>query len=344
MTSEAGVNRADGALRLAHAYYETKNYERARDVTRVALSQNPNDPDLLALHAATEHALQNYWPAANSAYGALSAAPQHEFAMRVYALALEGLGRNYDAMWMAWRGVVAHPNQASQYRLYAGLLLRSRQQSTALYVIDRALQLEPNSVDALILRGATLHRLGRLVESDASYRQALQLDPGNAEALNDLAVHGLDRNKFGRALRGFLGAGSDPDLADLARRNIGVVLQKVLTGVTVGAGLLSVVLAITAGAHNDGRPTAVARVVVGLLTGALIAVLWWLLRAIPRGVLLSVLRKQRFSAARAIHALVAIAAGAWITVYPGPPAMIAIGGLLAVSALVIIRIGLFIGK
>ncbi|OBG60438.1 MULTISPECIES: tetratricopeptide repeat protein [unclassified Mycobacterium] len=344
MTSDPGV-RADSALQVARAYYATRNYQRTRDVTRAALSQNPNDPDLLALHAAADHALKNHGPAANSAYAALSVAPQHEFAMRVYALALEGLGRNYDAMWMAWRGVVAHPNQAAQYRLYAALLLRSRQMATALYVIDRALQLEPNDVDALNLRGAILHRLGRRSESVASYRQALQLDPGNAEALNDLAIHRLDGNKFGRALRGFLGAaGSDPELADLARRNIGVVLRKVLAGVTVGAGVLSVLLAITAGAYNDGRPTAVARVAVGLLTAAMIAVLWWLVRAIPRGVLLSVLRKQRFSAARAIHALVAIAAGAWVTVYPGPPAMIAVGGLLAVGALVIIRIGLLIGK
>lgn len=332
-------------MQLARAYYATKNYQRARDVTRSALSQNPNDPDLLALNAAAEHALENHWVAASSAYSALSTAPQHEFAMRVYALALYGLGRTYDALWMAWRGVTAHPNQAEQHRVYATLLAASRQFSSALFVVDRALQLESHSVDALILRGYILYRLGRVAESDASYRQALQLDPGNAEALNDLAVHRLDSHKFGRALHGFLvAAGRDPALANLARRNIGVVLRKVLTGVTIGAGLVSVLLAITAGAYNDGRPTAVARVVVGLVTAALIAVLWWLLRAIPRGVLLSVLRKQHFSAVRAIHALVAIAAGAWVTVYPGPPAMIAVGGLLAVIALIIIRIGLFIGK
>ncbi|WP_374022429.1 tetratricopeptide repeat protein [Mycobacterium sp. HNNTM2301] len=344
MTSEPSV-RADSALQLARAYYATKNYQRAQDVTRSALSQNPNDPDLLALNAAAEHALENHWVAAWSAYSALSTAPQHEFAMRVYALALYGLGRTYDALWMAWRGVTAHPNQAEQHRVYATLLAASRQFSSALFVVDRALQLESHSVDALILRGYILYRLGRVAESDAAYRQALQLDPGNAEALNDLAVHRLDSHKFGRALHGFLvAAGRDPALANLARRNIGVVLRKVLTGVTIGAGLVSVLLAITAGAYNDGRPTAVARVVVGLVTAALIAVLWWLLRAIPRGVLLSVLRKQHFSAARAIHALVAIAAGAWVTVYPGPPAMIAVGGLLAVIALIIIRIGLFIGK
>lgn len=332
-------------MQLARAYYATKNYQRARDVTRSALSQNPNDPDLLALNAAAEHALENHWVAAWSAYSALSTAPQHEFAMRVYALALYGLGRTYDALWMAWRGVTAHPNQAEQHRVYATLLAAARQFSSALFVVDRALQLESHSVDALILRGYILYRLGRVAESDAAYRQALQLDPGNAEALNDLAVHRLDSHKFGRALHGFLvAAGRDPALANLARRNIGVVLRKVLTGVTIGAGLVSVLLAITAGAYNDGRPTAVARVVVGLVTAALIAVLWWLLRAIPRGVLLSVLRKQHFSAARAIHALVAIAAGAWVTVYPGPPAMIAVGGLLAVIALIIIRIGLFIGK
>nr|WP_318546573.1 tetratricopeptide repeat protein [Mycobacterium lepraemurium] len=299
----------------------------------------------MASYARAELALGNYLPAARSAYAALSRAPDNEFAMRLYALALYNLGRHQDGLWMAWRAVTTHPNEPASLRLYALLLQNARQLRSALQVIDQALRLDPLSVDALTRRGSILRELGRRTESEDSYRAVLRLDPANAEALTALAVHRLQRFKFGRALQGFLGAaGSDPDYGELSRRNIGVVLRKVLTLVTVGAGVLSVLLASAAGAYESGHSTWALRVLVGLLTLALIAVLHWLLRAIPRQVLASVLRGQPFLAVRVAHAMAAVAAGVWVTVCPWPAGMIAIGGFLAIGALVIIRIGLSIGK
>lgn len=345
MTSESGLGRIDEAIQVADAYIDARKYESAREILSRSLAQNPNDPALLASYARAELALGNYGPAARSAYAALSGAPESEFAMRLYAVSLDGLGRHYDGLWMAWRAVTSHPNQPEPLRLYARLLQKGRQLRSALVVIDQALRLDPQSVDGLIRRGSILHDMGLRDESEASYRAALQLDPANAEALNDLAVHRLGRFKFGRALQGFLGAaGSDPKYGALSRRNIGVVLRKVLTLVTIGAGVLSVLLAVTAGAYDEGHSTAALRVVVGLLTAVLVAVLRWLLRAIPRQVLVAVLREQYFFALRLAHAGVAVLAGTWVTLFPWPAGWIAVGGLLAVSALVIIRIGLFIGK
>jgi hypothetical protein len=42
--------------------------------------------------------------------------------------------------------------------------------------------------------------------------------------------------------------------------------------------------------------------------------------------------------------LVAVAAGAWITVFPGPAAMAAVGGILAISGLIVSQLGLYIGR
>jgi Flp pilus assembly protein TadD len=221
---DSGLDPAQKAIHVADAYFDSRNYERAREVLRRSLAEHPNDPDLLAQHARAEFLLDNYPAAAWGAYAALSAAPHDEMAMRIYALSLDGLGRAYDAMWMAWRTVTTHPNSLLAHRLYARLLQKSRQFPSALLAVDEALRLGPTDVDTLILRGSILHDLGRMGESDASYRQALTLDPGNAEALNNLGVNRLRRGSFGPALRGFLGAaGIDPTLGDLARRNIGVV-------------------------------------------------------------------------------------------------------------------------
>jgi Flp pilus assembly protein TadD len=345
MTSDPGLGRIDEVISVADAYIDAGKYESAREVLSRSLTHHPNDPSLLAHHARAELALGNYWHAARSAHAALSGAPEDEFAMRMYALSLYNLERHHDALWLAFRTVKAHPNKPEPLRLYALLLQKMWQLRSALVVVDQALRLDPQSVVAHIRRGSILYDLKRGEESDASYRAALQLDPANAEALNDLAVHRLERNKLGRALRGFLGAaGSDPAYGKLARRNIGVVLRKVFTGVTIGAGLLGVLLGFAAGAYGEGHSTVALRVVVGLLTAALIAVLRWSLRAIPRQILISVLRDQHFVTLRIAHAVIAVAAGAWVTIVPRPEAMVAVGGLLAVSALVIIRIGLIIGK
>jgi Flp pilus assembly protein TadD len=342
---DSDIDPADEAKRIAQAYVGTGNYERAREILSRALSQNPSDPDLLAQYASAEYMLGNYPSAARSAYAALSAAPQHEFAMRIYALSLDDLGRAYDAMWMAWQTVIAHPNEPLAHRLYARLLQRSRQSSSALLAVDEALRLDPTDVDALVLRGSILHDLGRIGESDAAYRQALTLDPANAEALNNLGVNRLRSGRFAPALRGFLGAaGIDPTLGDLARRNIGVVLRRVLRLVTIVAGILGLVVASVAGLHGEGHPTGTLRVTAGLVTATLIAVLGRLYRTIPREVLASVLREQGFVALRLVHALVAVAAGAWITIFPGPVAMVGVGAMLAISALILIRVGLFVGR
>ncbi|WP_156689014.1 tetratricopeptide repeat protein [Mycobacterium sp. Marseille-P9652] len=345
MTSGLGVDQGDDVLRLASAYFDSKNYERARDVIRRGLAQHPNDPALLARHAQAEIALGNYQAAAHSAYAALGASPQDEFAMRLYAWSLAGLGRSKDALWMAWRGVLAHPNEPLQHLTYARLLHAGRHQQFALQEIDQALRLNPVSVDALVLRGSILHELNRIPESDACYRAALELDPGNAEALNNLAVNRLQRGRLSRALRGFLGAaGSDPALGELARSNIGVVLRKVLMVVTIVAAVLGFLVAFAAVLHGEGRPTGALRGICGVLTAAIAVVLAWIARTIPRNVLASVLRQRYFAAVRLLHAVTAVVAGLWVVVYPGPQPLVAIGVVLAVSGFIVFRLGLFTGK
>jgi tetratricopeptide (TPR) repeat protein len=345
MTSEPGVDQADQAIHIAEAYFETENYERGREVLRRSLSQHPDDPGLLAQHARAEYLLENYDGASRSAYAALSAAPQHELAMRIYALSLDGLGRHGDALWMAWQGVKTHPNEPLQHRVYARLLQKSRQLNSALVVVDEALRLDPTSPDGLVLRGSILHDMGRIAESTDSYRQALALDANHAAALNNMAVNRLQRGKFGHALRGFLGAaGSDPGLGDLVRRNIGAVLAKMLRRLTVVATVLAVLIQFVGFNHYDGHPTVILRTATGVLTAALIVILARLLYAIPRRVLVSVLRERGFVVARLVHALLVITLGAAVTAFGGFAWTVAVSGILTIAGLVLTRVGLTIGR
>lgn len=245
---------------------------------------------------------------------------------------------------MAWQTLLAHPNEPVTHRAYATLLKKARQTPYALYSADQALRLDPANPDGLILRGSILHDLGRFPESDAMYWEALGLDPGNAEALNKLAINRLHRGRLVRALRGFLGAaGSDPAMGPIARRNIGVVLEKVLRWVTVVATFVSVFSFVIVVTRSEGHSTAaVLRVLTGLLIAVLTGVFIWLLRAIPRRVLTSVLREHGLVALRVVHGVLALVVGACATIFAGPDGIIAVFGLLLVGGLVLVRVGLYI--
>ena len=69
MTGGAGLgqsDRVDNAKHIAEAYFETRNYERAREVLRGVLAEHPNDPAALADYARAEYLLDNYPGAASS--------------------------------------------------------------------------------------------------------------------------------------------------------------------------------------------------------------------------------------------------------------------------------------
>jgi tetratricopeptide (TPR) repeat protein len=339
VSQDAGVDH--DATQLAEAYFEVGKYEGARDVLSRALSQHPNDPDLLAQYARAEYLLKNFAAAAHSAYAALSVAPQSELAMRAYALSLEGLGRLPEALSMAWHTVVAHPNSPVTHKLYARLLLRARQGRAALCEVDEALRLDPTNVDALVLRGSILQCMDRIDESDAAFGQALTLEPGNADALHDMSLNRLRHRKYARALRGFLGAaGIDPKLGDLARKNIGLVLAKILKIVTPVAVLLSGLAIFVGSVDCSGHSTVPLRVATGLVTATLIAVLGWMYRSVPRPVLVSVLRDRVFVTARVLHAVLALALGAGVTLAGGPEWTIPAGVFLVFAGLILARVGL----
>jgi hypothetical protein len=79
-----------------------------------------------------------------------------------------------------------------------------------------------------------------------------------------------------------------------------------------------------------------------MCTIGLIGALGWLFRAIPRRILVSVLRDRGFAAARIVHGLLAVCAGVFATAFHGPWTVPA-GILLLISGVILARIGLTVG-
>lgn len=327
MTAGAGPGE------VAEAYLSTRNYQRAAEVLESALAEDPNHDGLLAQYARAQLGLKDYDGAAQAACAALATAPGDQHVMRVYALALNGQGRRQEALQMAWRAATENPHIHSVHYTYASLLLEAGRPRDALDVIDEALRLQPESADSLVLRGDIHRALGSFTAAEDNYEAALRLEPDHASAVHNLAVNRLKWGKLTTSIKGFLGAGRlDPALGELARRNIGVALIRVLRVSTASVILLSIVLIAVTASHENSQSTVVPRVFIALLTLGLVGVIVWLMRSVPRPTLRAVLRERGFLAVRLAFLAFAIIAGMITAVVGATPLTEVFGPLLLFGA------------
>lgn len=327
MTAGAGPGE------VAEAYLSTRNYQRAAEVLESALAEDPNHDGLLAQYARAQLGLKDYDGAAQAAYAALASAPGDQHVMRVYALALNGQGRRGEALQMAWRAATENPHIHSVHYTYASLLLEAGRPRDALDVIDEALRLQPESADSLVLRGDIHRALGSFTAAEDNYEAALRLEPDHASAVHNLAVNRLKWGKLTTSIKGFLGAGRlDPALGELARRNIGVALIRVLRVSTASVILLSIVLIAVTTSHENAQSTVAPRVFIALLTLGLAGVIVWLMRSVPRPTLRAVLRERGFLAVRLAFLAFAIIAGMITAVVGATPLTEVFGPLLLFGA------------
>ena len=332
---------ARGAVELANAYVDARNYVRAMEVLRDALTASPNDAVLLANLARAQVLTKDYASAAGSAHAALAISPEDAFAMRIYTIALDGTGAFHQAMWMAWRTASTHPHDRLAHFVYAELLLRAGRPGDALFVVDEALRIDASRADSQVLRGQILARLGRSDESTAAYEQALALDPSNASAVHNIGVNRLARSKWSAAFRGFLGAARlDPELGNLARENIAIALGRLLRFATLGVVVLGYVLFLSAPSlvdpsHRGPGP----QIVVGVFTAALLGYTVWVLRVVPPRTLRSVLRIRPGLALRLGLVVCALLFGAVVTAGLGQSVSAVAGVLLIFGALLVSFVG-----
>lgn len=337
----SAVGDVDGAVALASAYADAHDHARAEQVLKGALTAAPDSAVLLANLARVYVLTRNYPAATRTAYAALAISPEDAFAMRIYTVALDGSGWLDHALWMAWRTVGTHPHDRLAHFVYAELLLKADKPQDALFVVGEALRLDPAHPDTHVLRGQILSRLGRSDDSTAAYTEALGLDPGNASAVHNIGVNRLARSKWSAALTGFLGAARlDPDLGDLARRNIGVALTRLLRLATVAVVLLACLMFWEAPTLEQGSRSSMGhRIAVGLCTVALFAYMVWLSRVVPLRTWRSVLRMKLALGLRLGLVACALPVGVLVTMGRGEAVAAVAAAILVLAALVVSFVG-----
>jgi len=282
------------AVEVACSFMETRNYRRAEEVLRSALTHDPHNVALLTELARAQHFLGDNAAAERSARLAMAISPDAAYPMRICAAVVDALGRRREALSLARRAVNAAPHDHTMHYQYAQLLATAGLAEDALAVVTEAVRLAPDNADAHDLRGVILGMLGRRKESTAEHQEALRLDPNHAYALANLAVNKANSRNLPGAIAGFREAGQlDPHIGDEVRKFITMTVRKWFSWMTVAAwAALWISARIEQGNAGATRPA--ARVVAGIGCIALLVMLAWVARSLPRNLWASVLRQREF--------------------------------------------------
>lgn len=292
MTSDPGMDSAR-AVEVARSYMHTRNYRRAEEVLRSALTTDPHNAALLTELARAQHLAGDNDAAEHSARDALALTPEAAYPMRVLASVLNALGRRREALSWARRAVEIAPLDHMMHYEYARLLANAGLAADALPVATEAVRLAPANADAHDLRGAILGMLGRRAESTAEHEEALRLEPGHAQALANIAVNRANSRNLAGAIAGFRRAAQmDPYLGNEARKNITATVRMWL-GLSTIAAWLALWISLKIEEKNHGATTTSGtRVVAGIGCIVLLAMFVWLARSMPRNLWAPLLRRR----------------------------------------------------
>lgn len=179
----------------------------------LALAQQPDDPQALALLALSRLQQAKREPALEAAQQAVGLAPDEPFLHSVHAHVLREQGRTEEARQAAQEALRLDPGDADHFALLASIELQRGKWPPALEAAEQALALNPEHVGAANLRAMALVRLGRKAEAMESVDYALDRAPDDAFSHANQGWNQLHRNNPKKAQEHFREAlRLDPEL------------------------------------------------------------------------------------------------------------------------------------
>ncbi len=163
------------------AYFNDRDYDRARKACLEGLAQAPDNVELLLILGASEMGLGNWGAASQSfekAFGADTAKALDWITRRP-----EGVKYYFQAFYFHGRDLFERAEYEQTLR-YLGY--------DAVFGID--------DINVRVLRGATLHRLGRFEEANEEYLQVLRIHPQNPDVSYLIAKSLFDNEDYAGCL------------------------------------------------------------------------------------------------------------------------------------------------
>jgi tetratricopeptide (TPR) repeat protein len=185
----------------------------AETESMLALAQQPDNPQALAILALSRLGQSKREPALEAARQAVGLAPDEPAMHNIHAHVLHALDRHEEALRAAQEALRLDPADADHFTLLASIELARGKWPGALAAAEQALALNPEHVGAANLRAMALVRLGRKAEAMESVDYALDRAPDDAFSHANQGWNHLHRNNPQKAQEHFREAlRLDPEL------------------------------------------------------------------------------------------------------------------------------------
>lgn len=179
--------------------YGLGRYDLAASAFVAELAQNPNEPLVFAMLAATQANLKRFSDAEVSIKSSIELAPDFAFAHYVRSFILQHRRRWHEAEDAILKALRLEKQVGFFHRLATIAALRNKT-GEALTATERALELDPHHNPSILLRGKLLAESGRLKEAHKLFQLALSNNPEDATAQHALGSSHLKSGNADQAI------------------------------------------------------------------------------------------------------------------------------------------------
>jgi Flp pilus assembly protein TadD len=178
---QAAIIRADAGL-----LFDVKRYAESRTRLDAALSQFPNDPDLIYDRAMSEEKLADYVAMETDLRQLMSLQPNNANAYNALGYSLADRNERLpEAQKLVERATALSPRDAFIMDSLGWVKYRQGDKDEAITLLRRAYQIQPNAEIGAHL-GEVLWVTGHQDEARQAWHDALKLEPDNETVLNTL--------------------------------------------------------------------------------------------------------------------------------------------------------------
>ena len=175
----------------------------AENESMLALAQQPDDPQALAILSLSRLQQGKREPALAAVREAVGLAPDEPSLHNVHGHVLHALDRHDEALAATQEALRLDPGDADHFSLLASIELARGKWPAALAAAEQALELNPEHVGAANLRSMALVRLGRKAEAMEAVDYALDRAPDDAFSHANQGWNQLHRNNPKKAQEHF---------------------------------------------------------------------------------------------------------------------------------------------
>lgn len=190
-------------LERAQQLVQLQRYKEAEKDLRLLLSQQPENPDALALLAICQAEQGQLPEAMKTIQNAIGKSPDADYLLYLHSLFLFRSDKLKDAERVIKNAISFNPRSADYFGLLAAIKISQKEFAQGLDYANQGLAVDPDNLQCLNTRSNALFKLDRKEEAYSTIQEALNQDPENELTHTNLGWGLLERGDHKKALSHF---------------------------------------------------------------------------------------------------------------------------------------------